>query len=119
MLITVNENIKQCYLALNKWTKSDGYNIRVGDVGFFVVFGDAENEENIHIVEETTGTSIMQIPYDSLLYASLENEADRKRLLLFAGNYVKEAIEHNKSFKEDMINIKQQVIQLIGEMPKI
>lgn len=117
MLITTNENIKPCYLALQEWTKTEGYNIRVGEFGFFVVFGDPENEENIHIVEEYTGTSIMQIPYDKLLYASLENKTDRKRVLEFTASYVKEAIEHNENFKDDMINIKQQVTHLIGEMP--
>lgn len=120
MKITVNEQPQTFWLAFpDKWVEGTGHEIKVGKYRFSAVpvtgrFGLLQ----INVSEVTTGTRVMTIPIDPIIYYSTETKEQSLEYFHHIGKRLKKIIE-KVNMDEHLKNARKRIAETHGEMPEI
>lgn len=115
MGITVNEQVQQFYLALEKWTPVMGHEIKIGEYRFCAIpIGN-----RINISEITTGARVFNIPVDLTISLITETKEDTIKFLYYVGESIKRIIDKLDDFAGMLLEMKKTVFKRLGEMPPI
>ncbi len=115
MVITVNEQAQQFYLALEKWTPVMGHEIKIGEFRFCAIpIGN-----RIKISEVTTGARLFNIPVDLTIHLITETKEDTIKFLYEVGQSIKRIIDKQADFAGMLSEMKRTAFERLGEMPPI
>lgn len=116
MKVTVVEKPRYFYLALSEWRKGYGHEIKVGEYSFCAI----PVKNVINISETTTGSHVIDIPMDFIVFTLTSTKEGTLELFKEFGNLLAGIIEKDENkFKENIKRAKKVSEEKLGKMPEI